>query len=48
MLGQLQIWDQGNNRFGAVPKVEKIQKTQPPASSSSKGTSGSHQDGDKA
>ncbi|KAK3685882.1 aspartic endopeptidase [Podospora appendiculata] len=25
------IWDQGNNRFGAVPKIEKTQNITPPA-----------------
>jgi len=24
------IWDQGNNRFGAVPKIEKVQNLTPP------------------
>jgi hypothetical protein len=30
----LQIWDQGNNRFGAVPKIEKTQHVDLPSSSS--------------
>ncbi|KAK0651545.1 aspartic peptidase domain-containing protein [Cercophora newfieldiana] len=28
------IWDQGNNRFGAVPKIEQIQNITPPAEGS--------------
>jgi hypothetical protein len=29
-----QIWDQGNTRFGVVPKIEKTQNLTPPTTSS--------------
>lgn len=33
MLTLLQIWDQGNTRFGCVPKIEKTQNLTPPSGS---------------
>ncbi|KAI1081145.1 aspartic endopeptidase [Whalleya microplaca] len=32
------VWDQGNKRFGLVPKIEKVQSLEPPASSGGDGS----------